>query len=122
VAGTLRALRGATTVDEDSAPHITERVVALITTLLERNDVDPDDLVSVVFTATSDLHSIFPATAARTVLPADLPLLGAVELDVDGALKQCIRVLVHLHTERSRAELRHVYLEGAQALRTDLPG
>jgi chorismate mutase len=122
VAATVRALRGATTVDEDTASHITERVAALITTLLERNDVDPDDLVSVLFTATPDLHSIFPATAARTVLPADVPLLGAVEVDVDGAVKQCIRVLVHLHTERSRAELRHVYLEGAQALRADLPG
>jgi chorismate mutase len=126
VAAAVRALRGATTVDEDTPEHVTERVVALLRALFQRNDVHPDDVVSILFTATTDIHSAFPATAARTMgpdeLPPDVPLLGAAEQDVDGALEQCIRVLVHLTTERTRADLRHVYLEGAQVLRADLPG
>lgn len=118
---TLRALRGATTVDEDSEAQIQERVVALLTALFERNDVDHDDLVSIIFTATDDIHSCFPATAARTVGLGDVPLICARELDIVGATPRCIRVLVHLTTERERHEMRHVYLEGAAGLRDDLP-
>jgi chorismate mutase len=125
VAPAVRALRGATTVDEDTPEHVTARVVALLRALFERNGVQADDLVSLFFTVTPDLHSIFPATAARTMgpeeLPGDVPLLGAAEQQVEGGLEQCIRVLVHLTTDRSRSELRHLYLEGAQILRADLP-
>ena len=118
----LRALRGATTLDEDSAEHMMERVLALLEAMLERNGVDHDDLVSIVFTATGDLHSAFPAAAARKLGLGDVPLLCARELDVADGTPRCIRVLMHLTTERSRAELRHVYLEGAKGLRDDLPG
>lgn len=117
----LRALRGATTVDEDTTEQIEARVVALLREMFERNDVDHDDIVSVIFTATDDIHSMFPAAAARTIGLGDVPLLCARELDIDGATPHCIRVLVHLTTERSRTELRHVYLEGARGLRDDLP-
>lgn len=118
----LRALRGATTLDEDSVEHMMERVLALLEAMLEGNGVDHDDLVSIVFTATDDLHSAFPALAARKLGLGDVPLLCARELDVVDGTPRCIRVLVHLTTERSRAELRHVYLEGAKGLRDDLPG
>ena len=118
---TFRALRGATTVDEDTEEQVTERVVTLLQTLFERNDVHHDDLVSIIFTATDDIHSCFPATAARTVGLGDVPLICARELDIVGSMPRCIRVLVHLTTERSRAELRHVYLERAAGLRDDLP-
>jgi chorismate mutase len=90
--------------------------------MLERNDVDHDDVISIVFTATEDLTSMFPATAARTVGLGDVPLLCARELSIDGGTPRCVRVLVHLTTERPRSELRHVYLEGAKGLRDDLPG
>ena len=73
---TFRALRGATTVDEDTEEQVTERVVTLLEAMFERNDVDHDDLVSIIFTATDDIHSCFPATAARTVLD-DCALKGA---------------------------------------------
>jgi chorismate mutase len=118
----LRALRGATTLDVDSAEHMRERVQALVKEMLGRNDVDHDDLVSILFTATDDLHSDFPATAARALGLGDVPLICARELDVAHGTPRCVRVLMHLFTERARADLRHVYLAGAKGLRDDLPG
>jgi chorismate mutase len=118
----LRALRGATTVDADTAEEVTERVMVLLEAMLERNGVDHDDLVSIVFTATDDLHSAFPAVAARKLGLGDVPLLCARELDVVDGTPRCVRVLMHLQTERPRRDLHHVYLEGAKGLRDDLPG
>lgn len=118
----LRALRGATTVDADTEEHVHERVIQLLEMMCERNDVDHDDIVSIVFTATDDIHSAFPATGARKLGLGDVPLICARELDIEGATPRCIRVLMHLTTERSRADLRHIYLEGAVGLRDDLPG
>lgn len=117
----VRALRGATTVDTDTAEQVAERTCALLTTMMQRNGVAHEDLISILFTATPDVVSMFPATAARTLGLGDVPLLCAREIDVAGATPRCIRVLVHLTTERSRAELHHVYLEGARSLRDDLP-
>jgi chorismate mutase len=117
----LRALRGATTVDSDTPDQITERVLGLVGEMLERNGVAHDDLVSILFTATPDVRSLFPATAARSAGLGDVPLICAQEIDVPGATPRCIRVLMHLYTERERAELHHVYLEGARGLRDDLP-
>lgn len=117
----VRALRGATTVDADTAEAIDEAVVELLQTLFERNDLDHDDLISVLFTATDDLHAKFPAASARRFGLGDVPLICARELDVTGAVARCVRVMVHLETERSRAELHHVYLRGAVGLRDDLP-
>lgn len=119
---TLRALRGATTVDEDTEDQVHSRVVELLTEMCARNDVDHDDIVSILFTATDDLHATFPAAGARKMGLGDVPLICARELDVVGGAERCIRVLMHLTTERSRTELRHVYLEGAVSLRDDLPG
>ena len=118
----VRALRGATTLDADEPDHMHERVQTLLREMLERNDAGHDDLISIVFTATEDIHSMFPALAARAIGLGDVPLLCARELDITGATPRCIRVLMHLTTDRSRADLRHVYLEGAKGLRDDLPG
>lgn len=117
----LRALRGATTVEVDSAGHVGERVQALVTEMMRRNGVGHDDLVSVIFTATEDVTSVFPATAARAVGLGDVPLICARELSIEGSTPLCIRVMMHLYTDRARSELHHVYLEGARALRDDLP-
>jgi chorismate mutase len=117
----VRALRGATTIDDDTEAHITDRVVALMEALFDRNEIDHDDLISILFTATDDIHATFPATAARKVGLGDVPLICARELDVAGGTPRCIRVMMHLYTDRSRAELHHVYLEGASNLRDDLP-
>ena len=117
----VRALRGATTVDADTEEAITKAVQTLIGELLSRNEVAHDDLISILFTATDDLTAIFPATPARLMGLGDVPLLSARELSVPRGTPRCIRVLMHLATERSRSELRHVYLEGAFGLNDDLP-
>ncbi len=117
----VRALRGATTADADTPEQVHERVGALVNEMLDRNHVDKDDLISVIFTATDDITCMFPAAAARAVGLGDVPLLCARELAIVGGTERCIRVLMHLTTERSRSELRHVYLAGAEGLRDDLP-
>jgi chorismate mutase len=117
----LRALRGATTIDVDDPDHVTSRVVDLLEAMFAANDVDHDHIVSVLFTATDDIHSIFPATAARTIGLGDVPLICARELDIDGGMPRCIRILMHIESDRARNELHHVYLEGARGLRDDLP-
>ena len=117
----VRALRGATTIDDDTKDQVTSRTQALVSAMLDRNEVSKDDLISVVFTATDDVHSMFPATAAREIGLGDVPLLCARELDIAGATPMCIRVLMHVMTNKARSELHHVYLEGAKGLRDDLP-
>ena len=117
----VRALRGATTVDADTTEQVSERVEGLVTEMLARNQVGKDDLISIVFTATDDIRSMFPATAARACGLGDVPLLCARELDVEGGNPLTIRVLMHVTTDKARSQLHHVYLERAQGLRDDLP-
>ena len=117
----VRALRGAITVDFDEPDQIIEATVELLREMLTRNEASPDDLISVVFTSTPDLVSEFPAAAARTIGISHVPLLCAQEIPVPDAVPRCIRVLMHLYSERDYASLRHVYLRAARALRTDLP-
>ena len=116
----VRALRGATTVDRDSPETIVEATQELLEQMLARNEAAPDHLISLVFTTTPDLISEFPAAAARALGISDVPLLCATEIAVPGAMPRCIRVLMHLHTELGRDRLRHVYLNDASQLRTDL--
>ena len=101
--------------------EISTKTKSLVAEMLDRNDVDHDELVSIIFTATDDLHAQFPATAARALGLGDVPLLCARELDIVGGAPRTIRVLMHLYTELSRSDLHHVYLEGATTLRDDLP-
>lgn len=117
----VRAVRGAIQVDEDDRDQVLEATTELLTAVLERNAISPDDLISVVFTATPDLTSEFPAYAARQMGITDVPLLCAREIDVPHAMPRVLRLLAHVETDRPRSELRHVYLRGAAALRTDLP-
>jgi len=121
VSSAVRALRGATTVDADTPEQVEERIHALLRQMFERNEIHHDDLISSIFTATPDINSAFPAAAARAFGLGDVPLLCAQELDIDGGAPRCLRVLIHLNTERTREGLHHIYLEGAQGLRDDLP-
>ena len=118
----VRGLRGATTVEADTTEQVSERTRALVTAMLERNAVAKDELISIVFTATDDVVSMFPATAARAMGLGDVPLLCARELAVTGGQPRCIRVLLHVSTGRNREDIQHVYLESARGLRDDLPG
>ncbi|HEX5366969.1 MAG TPA: chorismate mutase [Acidimicrobiales bacterium] len=117
----VRAIRGATTLDVDEREHLFERVIALLDVLFERNAIRHDDLISVLFTATDDIHSAFPAEAARKFGLGDVPLICARELDVVGGAPRCIRLMLHLQSDLPRSALHHVYLEGARQLRDDLP-
>ncbi len=117
----VRAVRGATQVDRDDRDEVLDATTELLQAVLAKNDLQADDLISVIFTATPDICSEFPAYAARQMGITDVPLLCASELDVPGAMPRVLRLLAHVETERSRGEVRHVYLRGAAALRTDLP-
>lgn len=117
----LRAIRGAITCDENTKAEIDAKTARLVEEILARNEVEHDALVSVLFTATADLTAEFPAAAARAIGLGDVPLLCAQELSIDHGMARVVRVLVHCYTEKSRDELHHVYLEGARALRDDLP-
>jgi chorismate mutase len=117
----VRAVRGATQVDADDRDLVLAATTELLAEVLHRNELSNDDLISVMFTATPDLHSEFPAYAARQMGITDVPLLCAAEIDVPGAMPRVLRLLAHVETDRPRAQLRHVYLRGAAALRTDLP-
>ena len=117
----VRGLRGATTVDADTPEQINQRTQTLLTRMLERNDIDKEDIISVLFTATDDIHSMFPALAARDIGFGDVPLICARELDITAGTPLCIRVLMHIYTDKGRHELHHIYLEGAKGLRDDLP-
>jgi|SRR5450631_2105881 chorismate mutase len=115
----VRAVRGAITVDEDSPAAIREATAELLGTLLERNGLAPDDLISMIFTTTPDLRAEFPAVAAREIGLSQVPLLCASEINVPGALGLCIRVMVHAELPDGAA-VRHTYLRDARQLRADL--
>lgn len=116
----VRGIRGAVTVEADTEEAVLEATTGLLREILARNEVDPEDVVSVVFTATGDLRSAFPAAAARTIGLDQVAVLSARELDVDGALPRVVRVLLHAYTERSQRDVSHVYLGDTAALREDL--
>jgi chorismate mutase len=116
----MRAIRGATQLDSDDRDHLLVSVEELIREIFAQNEVDTDRLVSMILTATPDLHSEFPALAARQLGIGDVPLLCAQEIDVSGAMPRVIRVMVHIESDVPRSEIRHVYLRGAAALRRDL--
>lgn len=116
----LRAIRGAIQVERDDREAISAAVVSLMGEIFTRNRLEHDDLVSVIFTATADLVSEFPATPARALGLGDIPLICAQELSIEGAMPRVIRVMVHALVDRPRDEIAHVYLGGAEALRRDL--
>lgn len=116
----LRAVRGAITVDQDTSEAIRAGTAELLVSVLERNGLGAEDLVSIVFTVTPDLRADFPAVAARDLGLSQVPLLCAQEIPVAGAMARCIRVLLHCYAPAER-EVRHVYLREARQLRMDLP-
>jgi len=107
-------------LQEDDAAEMAEAVCELVAQMLSRNGITADPLVSMLFTSTPDLHSAFPAAAARSLGLQDVPLICAQELDVHGALPRVVRVLAHAEVDVPRAQIQHVYLRGAEALRQDL--
>jgi chorismate mutase len=118
----VRAIRGATQLDADEREHLLERTAELVRAVLEANDLGSEDLISILFTVTPDLHAEFPAVAGRQIGLTDVPLMCMQEIAVPHALPRVVRMMLHTESPRSREKIQHVYLHGATALRPDLTG
>jgi chorismate mutase len=116
----VRAVRGAIQLDHDERDHLLAGVTDLVKAVMDANGLTTDDLISMLFTATPDLTSEFPALAARELGIVDVPLMCAREIDVPGAMPRVVRLLAHIETLRTKQEIQHVYLGGAAALRRDI--
>ncbi len=116
----VRGIRGAVTVTENTRAAIVAATRELLLRIVAENGLEPEDIVSIIFTVTPDLNAAFPAEAARECGWNSVPLLCATEIPVPGSLEKCVRVLVHAYLERSQEEVRHVYLGEAARLRPDL--
>jgi chorismate mutase len=117
---TVRAVRGATQLEDDAREHMLERVAEMVTDVMTANGLEVDDFISIIFTATSDLVSEFPAYAARRLGFSDVPLICARELEIEGSMPRVVRMLAHVECDLPKSDITHVYLHGAANLRRDL--
>lgn len=118
----IRGIRGATTVEKNDREEILEATFELLKIIVQENDLVSEDIASIIFTVTNDLNAAIPAEAARDLLGWKyVPLLCMNEMNAPGKLGMCIRVLLHVNTERPQQEIRHIYLRKASQLRPDLP-
>lgn len=116
-----RGIRGATTVEFNEEREILDETVVLMREIVERNEVNPEDICSVWITLTQDLDAAFPAKAIRQLEGWELvPLMCSVEVPVKGSLPRCIRLMVQVNTEKSQSDIKHVYMNEAKKLRPDL--
>ncbi|HDP79712.1 MAG TPA: chorismate mutase [Spirochaetes bacterium] len=116
----VRGIRGATTVDENTGEEIVAKTRELLEAMVVRNGFSPEDIVSVIFSVTDDVNAEFPAVAARRLGWLYTPLMCTREIPVPGSLNGCIRVLIHMNSDKKQEEIIHVYLYGARKLRPDL--
>ncbi len=116
----LRGIRGATTVGANTREAILQATIELLSALIEANDIQADDVASAFFTTTPDLNAEFPALAARQTFGwSDVALMCGHEMNVPGSLPMCLRILLHVNTDRAQHEVKFVYLRGATALRSE---
>lgn len=116
----IRAIRGAIQLDVDEREHLLKSTAELLTKTLHANNIESGQLISILFTASPDVTSEFPALAARQIGLTDVPLMCFAEMDVQHALPRTIRIMITADLDKSRAEIQHVYLRGATALRADI--
>lgn len=112
-----RGIRGATTVEHNNREEILSATTELLQLMIRHNDLQTEDIASAIFSLTEDLDAEFPAVAARGLGWTEVPLMCAREIPVPGSLDRCIRVLLHVNTTRSMAEIQHIYIRGAVNLR-----
>lgn len=116
-----RGIRGAITVEENSAPAINEATKILLSEIIKENNISKDDIAYAFFTMTADLNADFPAKTARIELGwDDVPMMCAVEIPVEGSIEKCIRALITINTNLDKSQIKHVYLGRARKLRPDL--
>ena len=117
----VRGVRGATTVLENTKEEIVKHTAELLERIINENNIDTENIASIIFTTTSDVYNEFPAVAAREILSLNsVPLLNMQEIDNPNGLNSCIRILIHWNTDLNQDQIKHVYLNGATVLRTDL--
>ena len=116
----IRAIRGATTAAQNTKEEIFSASQEMMEKIIADNDIETSDISDIIFTVTPDITAAFPTAAVRRMGITNVPLLDMAAPDIDGALKMCIRVMVHINTDKSNSELRHAYLRGAKVLRPDL--
>ncbi len=116
----VRAIRGAIQVAADDRQEILDGTAELVTQVMKRNGLSTDEVISVIFSATPDLRAEFPALAARSLGFQEVPLRCCTEIHVPGAMPRVVRLMMHVETPLSRAQVQHVYLRGAAALRLDI--
>ncbi|MBQ6631494.1 MAG: chorismate mutase [Romboutsia sp.] len=115
------AIRGATTVNSNNRDEILKESAKLIETIISKNDLNNEDIISMCFTMTKDLDAVYPAVAVREILNiSDIPMLNFEEKYIQGSLNKCIRVMMYINTEKTRNDIKHVYLNEAKILRKDL--
>ncbi|MFN8015101.1 MAG: chorismate mutase [Acidimicrobiia bacterium] len=117
---TFLAIRGATTCSQNTKEDITSATQALVKEMIDKNSLDQSQIISILFSATRDLTKEFPATAARGLGLDDIPLMCAQELEIEGSMPRCIRVMMHVDADISRSEVSHIFLGEAKNLRKDL--
>jgi len=116
----VRAVRGAITVSENSREDILKETKLLLKTVIEKNGINHEDIIDIIFSTTHDLNAAFPAAAAREMGLTDVALMCTNEIDVPGSLRKCIRLMLHFNTDKSNKDIKHIYLKGAASLRPDL--
>jgi len=118
----VRAIRGATTVEKNDAVEMLRETEKLLVEIVEKNQLKEEDIISIIFTVTNDLNATFPAVAARNLGWTSVALMCTNEIPVPGSLEKCIRVLMHINTNKRNNEIKHIYLNNAKVLRPDLKG
>ena len=116
----VRGVRGATTVESNTREAILDAAGELLTAIVEANQLPHEHVASILFSTTADLNAEFPAVAARNLGWTDVALECVHEMNVPGSLPMCLRILMHVNTDKSAAEIQHQYLRGARVLRPDL--
>lgn len=116
----VRAIRGATTVEKNDADEILNETQKLLNEMAQKNGIVEEDIISIIFTVTQDLNAAFPAVAARNLGWTSVALMCMNEIDVPGSLKNCIRIMIHINTNKSNDDIKHIYLNGAKVLRPDI--
>ncbi len=117
----IRGVRGATTIQSDTVELIQEETERLVLEMVKKNNVNPDDVASVIISTTTDISSSFPAKAVRSIPGwTFVPVMCTHEMDVPEAIRLCIRVLMHVNTNLAQQDIHHIYLNGAMKLRPDL--
>ncbi len=116
----VRAIRGATTVDNNTKEEIWDATEEMLLEIVKANDLNQEDMISITFTLTKDLDACYPAVRAREMGYTNVPLMNMPELDVPGSLEKCIRVIIQINSDKGLDEIDHIYLRGAKRLRPDL--